>query len=335
MTDGVQFGDCRRIAAIDLGTVSSRLALARVREGRIVDLSKHSVITDMGRGVDAAGAFQDSAIERVVAACSQFAEEARAFGAEATCVTLTSAARDASNADELLARLEGLGFKPQVIPGEIEARLTFFGVARDFPGERIAVADPGGGSTEVVVGSYQPDASSLELERVHSFNIGCRRLTDRFFTSDPPAAEELDAAAAWAYEQFKSYWSALDERPDRLISVGGTVTTLVALEHELVPYDSDFVHLRELTAAEVDFQFERMRQLDVAGIASLKGMQVKRAPMMLAGSIVIRELMRSGGYRELTVSESSLLAGVVTTVDEVLRGERPTTGWTPELSRNL
>lgn len=335
MTDGVQFGDCRRIAAIDLGTVSSRLALARVREGRIVDLSKHSVITDMGRGVDAAGAFQDSAIERVVAACSQFAEEARAFGAEAICVTLTSAARDASNADELLARLEGLGFKPQVIPGEIEARLTFFGVARDFPGERIAVADPGGGSTEVVVGSYQPDASSLELERVHSFNIGCRRLTDRFFTSDPPAAEELDAAAAWAYEQFQSYWSALDERPDRLISVGGTVTTLVALEHELVPYDSDFVHLRELTAAEVDFQFERMRQLDVAGIASLKGMQVKRAPMMLAGSIVIRELMRSGGYRELTVSESSLLAGVVTTVDEVLRGERPTTGWTPELSRNL
>lgn len=335
MTDGVQFGDCRRIAAIDLGTVSSRLALARVREGRIADLSKHSVITDMGRGVDAAGAFQDSAIERVVAACSQFAEEARAFGAEATCVTLTSAARDASNADELLARLEGLGFKPQVIPGEIEARLTFFGVARDFPGERIAVADPGGGSTEVVVGSYQPDASSLELERVHSFNIGCRRLTDRFFTSDPPAAEELDAAAAWAYEQFQSYWSALDERPDRLISVGGTVTTLVALEHELVPYDSDFVHLRELTAAEVDFQFERMRQLDVAGIASLKGMQVKRAPMMLAGSIVIRELMRSGGYRELTVSESSLLAGVVTTVDEVLRGERPTTGWTPELSRNL
>lgn len=186
MADLQGMDDCVRIAAVDLGTVSSRLALARVRDGRIVELTKHSIITDMGRGVDASGAFDAAAIERVEAACAQFAEEARAFGAAATCVTLTSAARDASNADELLDRLAALGFIPQVIPGEVEARLTFYGVAHDFPGERIAVADPGGGSTEIVVGSYLPDAAALELERVHSFNIGCRRLTDRFFTADPP-----------------------------------------------------------------------------------------------------------------------------------------------------
>ena len=323
---------CVRIAAVDLGTVSSRLALARVRAGRVVELSKHSVVTDMGRGVDATGAFDTGAIERVASACASFAEEARAFGAQATCVTLTSAARDASNAGELLARLEKLGFKPQVIPGEVEARLTFYGVAHDFPEERIAVADPGGGSTEIVVGTYSPETSSLSLERLQSLNIGCRRLTDRFFTADPPTTEELAAAGCWAAEQFSLYWEKLDVLPARLVSVGGTVTTLVALSHELVPYDADFVHLHALSLEEVERHFEHMKMLPVARIAELKGMQAKRAPMMLAGSIIIRELMRTGGYEALTVSESSLLAGVVATVDEVLRGASPTTGWTPELA---
>lgn len=324
---------CMRIAAVDLGTVSSRLALARVRDGNIVELTKHSVITDMGRGVDAAGAFNTEAIDRVERACSRFADEVRAFGAEATCMTLTSAARDAANANELTGKLAALGFIPQVIPGEIEARLTFLGVAHDFPSERIAVADPGGGSTEIVVGSYLPEASTLDLEHVRSLDIGCRRLTDRFFTAIPPAAGELEAASGWAHEQFASYWSTFGEHPARLISVGGTVSTLVALEHELVPYDSAFVHLHDLALDEVEHQLARMRPLSVSDIADLKGMQPERAPMMLAGSVIIRELMRAGGYDVLTVSESSLLAGVVATVDEALRGASPTTGWTPELAR--
>lgn len=212
---------CARIAAIDLGTVSSRLSLARVRDGAIVDSKKHSVITDMGQGVDATGRFSAGAIDRVEAACRTFAEEARSFGATATCVTLTSAARDAENAEDLLARLRALGLAPQIIPGEVEARLTFYGVAHDFPGERIAVADPGGGSTEIVVGTYDQRSAHLELEHVRSLDIGCRRLTDRFFTADPPAAEELTAAAAWSHDQFASYWDEFADRPSRFISVGG------------------------------------------------------------------------------------------------------------------
>lgn len=243
---------CARIAAIDLGTVSSRLSLARVRDGAIVDSEKHSVITDMGQGVDATGRFSAGAIDRVEAACRTFAEEARAFGATATCVTLTSAARDAENAEELLARLRALGLAPQIIPGEVEARLTFYGVAHDFPGERIAVADPGGGSTEIVVGTYDPRNAHLELEHVRSLDIGCRRLTDRFFTADPPAAEELAAAAVWSHDQFASYWDEFADRPSRFISVGGTVTTLVSLTYELEPYDSSFVHLHGLTLEEVE-----------------------------------------------------------------------------------
>lgn len=323
---------CVRIAAIDLGTVSSRLSLARLHDGVIVDARKHSVITDMGKDVDATGRFRADAIDRVADACRTFVQEAEEFGAVATCVTLTSAARDAENSEELLGRLRTLGLEPQVIPGEVEGRLTFYGVAHDFPGERIAVADPGGGSTEIVVGTYDPAVPSIDVEHVQSLNIGCRRLTDRFFTADPPAQDEIDVAAAWSHEQFASYWDTFADRPDRFISVGGTVTTLVSLTYELEPYDSSFVHLRDLSLAEIEEQLRRMSALTVEEIRHLKGIQPQRAPMMLAGSIIMRELMRAGGYQTLTVSESSLLAGMVATIDETLQGKEPVVGWTPCLS---
>ena len=244
--------NCKRykVAAIDLGTVSSRLVLAQVEAGAIVESSKHTEITDLGEGVDATGRFCEAAVERVLAACRMFVAEARDFGAACICTTCTSAARDASNAALLLDGLRELGLEPQVIPGEVEARLTFFGVAHDFAGERIIVADSGGGSTELATGVYAPERGVFALEGTRSLDIGCRRVTERFFSALPPVDGELAAAADWAGEQFAAYFESLPsdfERAERLVAVGGTVTTLVALVHELEPFDSSFVHLRELS----------------------------------------------------------------------------------------
>lgn len=336
--------DCKRykVAAIDLGTVSSRLVLAQVEGGAIVESSKHTEITDLGEGVDATGRFCEAAVERVLAACRMFVDEARAFGAACICTTCTSAARDASNAALLLDGLRELGLEPQVIPGEVEARLTFFGVAHDFAGERIIVADSGGGSTELATGVYAPERGVFALERgvfalegTRSLDIGCRRVTERFFSALPPARGELTAAAAWAGEQFAAYFEGLPsnfERAERLVAVGGTVTTLVALVHELEPYDSNYVHLRELSMEQISAAIDRMSTLDVEGIAALPGVQPKRAGVILAGAVVIRELMRAGGYDMLTVSENSLLAGMAATINETLDGATPTISWTPTLS---
>ena len=185
--------NCKRykVAAIDLGTVSSRLVLAQVEGGAIVESSKHTEITDLGEGVDATGRFCEAAVERVLAACRMFVDEARTFGAACICTTCTSAARDASNAALLLDGLHELGLEPQVIPGEVEARLTFFGVAHDFAGERIIVADSGGGSTELATGVYAPERGVFALEGTRSLDIGCRRVTERFFPTMPPARGEL------------------------------------------------------------------------------------------------------------------------------------------------
>lgn len=319
-----------KIAAIDLGTVSSRLLCAEMSNGQITASTKRTVITDLGERVDATGVFAPAAIDRVTQACAEFVREAREFGAQHVCCTLTSAARDVSNGNELLDRLRDLGLVPQVIPGEVEARLTFYGVAHDFANERIVVADSGGGSTELVVGCASD--GGLELDCAESLNIGCRRVTERFFSSVPPSADELDKAAAWARAQFEPYWAGLANRPERLVAVGGTVTTLVAMVHELAVYDSHFVHLRDLTIEQVEDGIDRMRSLTVEQIAQLPGIQAKRAPVILAGAIVVRELMRAGGYGRLTVSENSLLAGAAATIYEAALSGRTVIGWIPELS---
>lgn len=349
-----------RLAAIDIGTVSTRLLCATVRDGAITQEFKRTIITDLGAGVDATGRFAPDAVARVLDACAWFCADIAAHGAQHVSTTLTSAARDANNGDQLLNGLRELGLKPQVIPGEVEARLTFYGVARDFPGERIAVADLGGGSTELTVGALtsrpdklpnsaltsRPDKPSpdtpaphpverLALERVASLDIGCRRVTERFFASLPPRADELAAAAAWARDLYVPYWQELEPRPDRLVAVGGTVTTLVALVHELAVYDSTFVHLRDLTLSQVETCIDLMRGLDAAGIAALPGVQAKRAGVLLAGAVTLRELMRAGGYDRLTVSENSLLVGAAATMAEAHVSGTTAIGWMPELSAHV
>ena len=160
-------------------------------------------------------------------------------------------------------------------------------------------------------------------------------MTERFFSALPPADCELAAAAGWANGQFAGYFESLPvdfERAERLVAVGGTVTTLVALVHELEPYDSSFVHLRELSMEQISDAIDHMSTLDVEGIAALPGVQPKRAGVILAGAVVVRELMRAGSYESLTVSENSLLAGMAATINEVLDGATPTIGWTPSLS---
>lgn len=323
--------DSIKFAAIDLGTVSSRMLCVEMRDGAQVSSQKRTVITDLGEGVDANGVFAPQAIERVVEACEGFVREAAAFGATHMCTTLTSAARDVTNGEDLLARLRSQGLDPQVISGDTEARLTFCGVAHDFAGERIAVADSGGGSTELVVGSYVP-GRPLELECARSLNVGCRRVTERFFSTQPPLPNELDEASEWAHAQFEEYWSGVHAHPDRLVAVGGTVTSLVAMVHELRVYDSHFVHLHELTLPQVDACIESMSQLSADQIARLPGIQPKRAPVIFAGAVIIRELMRAGGYDRLTVSENSLLAGVSSTVWEAVRWGQTAIGWVPALS---
>ena len=323
-----------RVASIDIGTFTMRLAIADVRDGRVTSMIKQSTIVNLGQDVDATGELALDAMKRAFLCARAYAQAAKEAGAEALCCTLTSAARDARNSDELVAALSSLGINPQVIPGEIEGALTFLGVAQDFPNTPILVADNGGGSTELALGKLE--GRSLDLRWVKSVDVGCRRVTDRFFSDGGPAGEEaLRDAHAFARATFDAALAEMprDLTPERLIVCGGTATSLVAMAAKLEPYDARFVHLHELTSGEVADLERELASMPAAERGSLVGLQEKRAPVILGGTVAVAELLASTGFEVAQASESDLLFGLSIACASAVEDVPSPVVWKPTFSR--
>ena len=339
------------LAAIDIGTVTARLALAQVEDGRVIRMAKYTEIVNLGEGVDTAKRLLPEAIHRCVGCVSSYVDHARKEGAEAVVCTLTSAARDAENAPDLGMGLASLGLEPMIIPGEIEGALTFLGVSHDFENHRILVADSGGGSTELVVGTLigqpaaqgagqqlggqQLEGQQLDINFVESVELGCRRLTERFsLSSDHPSAEDIDGAHQMAAQMMSEAIGRAQQQcaaPELLVGVGGTSTSLIAIRDHLDPYDPSKVHLNHISIDEVS-QIERLlASKTLKEREDITGLQAKRAPVMLAGTILLAELMKNSGFKHLVVSESDLLFGLVITAAVVHEGKQSSVIWQPIL----
>lgn len=323
-----------RVAVIDVGTVTARLAISDVEGGRVARMARKSTIVNLGEGVDHTGMLKEEACARLLACIDGYLAEIRGASVATVCCTLTSAARDAKNSAGLLDALAQRGLAAQVIPGAVEGSLTFLGVAQDFSDMGLLVADNGGGSTEFALGALST-TDGLDLDMVRSIDVGCRRITEKYLShDDPPHAQELEAAHEFAKEAFapvRLWRTEAPHAPERLVVTGGTATTLVALEKELVPYDSSQVHLATLTIEAVERQERRLAALTEAERATLAGIQPKRAPVILGGVIAVREVMRAAGFDELTVSESDLLFGLTLTVAAAAAGQPTAVGWRPDL----
>lgn len=339
------------LAAIDIGTVTARLVLAQVEDGRVIRMAKYTEIVNLGEGVDKTKRLLPEAIHRCVGCVSSYVDHARKEGAEAVVCTLTSAARDAENAPDLGMGLASLGLEPMIIPGEIEGALTFLGVSHDFENHRILVADSGGGSTELVVGTLagQPAAQGagqqlggqqsagqqLDINFVESVDLGCRRLTERFnLSADYPSVEDIDGAHQMAAQMmFEAIGRAQQQcaAPELLVGVGGTATSLIAIRDHLDPYDPSKVHLNHISIDEVSQIEGLLASKTLKEREDITGLQAKRAPVMLAGTILLAELMKNSGFKHLVVSESDLLFGLVITAAAVHQGKQSPVIWKPIL----
>lgn len=334
------------LAAIDIGTVTARLALAQVEDGRVIRMAKYTEIVNLGEGVDKTKRLLPEAIHRCVGCVSSYVDYARKEGAEAVVCTLTSAARDAENAPDLGMGLASLGLEPMIIPGEIEGALTFLGVSHDFDNHRILVADSGGGSTELVVGTLvgqaaaqvtgqQPGGQQLDINFVESVDLGCRRLTERFNLSlDHPSAEDIDGAHQMAAQMMSEAIGRAQQQcaaPELLVGVGGTATSLIAIRDHLDPYDPSKVHLNHISIDEVSQIEGLLASKTLKEREDITGLQAKRAPVMLAGIILLAELMKNSGFKHLVVSESDLLFGLVITAAAVHQGKQSPVIWQPIL----
>ena len=304
----------QRIAAFDIGTVTCRLLLAEVENGSLVELERRCAITNLGVGVDKTGVLQDDAIQRVVAKIGEYVAIVDGYKDEEhpaipIVAVATSASRDARNSEELVGRLRKMGVELSVIEGSREAALSFRGAARGYEGENLLVDDMGGGSTDVVLG-----VGGKEPRRSHSFNIGCRRVTERFYVSDPPSEDECLAARAWAREQFSPYFE--DARSsgiaiDRIVAVAGTATSVVSMHKKMEVYDSSQVDGSEVTFETLQELYDRLRSLPLLERKNVVGLQPERASVIVAGLGILLEVLTAAGCDSFTVSESDILQGLI------------------------
>ena len=297
------------IAAIDCGTNSTRL-LVTDADGR--PLERLMRITRLGQGVDATGRLAPEAVERCLGVLREFRRVMDGLGVGRGRLAATSAARDASNgADFLQAAGDATGLRPELLSGVEEGRLSLAGAVADLDRSEgpFLVLDIGGGSTELIAadGPDDPDLAAVSLQ------LGCVRVSERFFGSDPPTGDELSAAGAEVAAQLES---AITSHPAflatrRMVGLAGTVSTLAALQLGMDTYDRDRVHHAVLTADDVEGWFRRLAAEDAAARLARPGMVPGREDVIVGGAMVLDAVLRRFGFDECLVSESDILDGLV------------------------
>lgn len=299
-----------RVGAIDLGTNSTRLLVADVADGRVEEVRRELRITRLGEGVDERRQLLPTAIARVRNVLVDYRRLTTELGAERVLAVATSAVRDADNGEAFLGELEwSYGFSTRLLDGNEEALLTHRGVTagRELAG-RTLIVDVGGGSTELLVG----DAGGVELHT--SLQLGCVRLTERF-------GDDVEAAAAHVRAQLPQLGGVA-----HAIGVAGTVTTLAALDLGLAEYDPERIHGHRVSRAAVERELERLAALPLDERRAVRGLEPERAPVIVGGIVVVREVMRAYGLDELEASERDILHGAALAAAELpepVEGDAP------------
>jgi exopolyphosphatase/guanosine-5'-triphosphate,3'-diphosphate pyrophosphatase len=309
-----------RVAAIDLGTNTTRLLVADVDgstgTGSVDEVLRRSIITRLGEGVDERRRLLPLPIARVRNVLSEYRRDAERLGAERTLLVATSAVRDAENGEAFLGEIEwSYGFATRQLTGDEEAAMMLRGIGTGRQvDERTLVLDIGGGSTELVLA---PNSISLD--------IGSVRLTERFLHSDPPSADELAACASYVRSQLPS----LDVQ--RAVGVAGTITSIAALDLGLAEYDRERVHGHLLSRDGAVRQLARLAALPLADRRQLPALDPERAPVIVGGAIIVVAVLQECGLDGLEVSERDILHGAAFAAAELpepVEGDAPPGAYT-------
>ena len=323
-----------RVAAVDCGTNSLRLLIADVdgQAGRLTDVDRRMEIVRLGQGVDATGRLAPEALARTFRALEDYASEIREASADAVRMVATSATRDAANAAEFVSGVTRiLGVAPEVLSGDQEAELSFTGATAEFAAARrggageqapgaseqlrepppppYLVVDIGGGSTEFVVGSGEPEADRPVAGL--SVDIGCVRLTERHLHADPPRPSEVAAATAdidAALDAVAAKVPVTDART--LIGLAGSVTTVAGIALGLAAYDPQRIHHAVIPAPQVGGVTRDLLSQTREQRAAIPVMHPGRVDVIGAGALVLDRVLTRFGFGEVVVSEHDILDGI-------------------------
>ncbi len=296
-----------RVAAFDCGTNSIRLLIADIEGNSFREIFRGMEIVRLGQGVDKTGEFHPDAIARTFAGVDLFVNELRRRGVEKIRFCATSASRDAKNRDVFLDGVhERLGVYPEVISGDEEAALSFQGATRELSANQapFLVVDIGGGSTEFVFGGDKVEAAK-------SVNIGCVRMSERHFHTDPPALGEIALAITDIKAAIKTASAAVPITQSKtLVAVAGTATTVAAAAIGLDRYDPNAIHLSRISTEKVHEISQMFLAMTHAQRAALPYMHEGRVDVITAGALILSQIMYATGAKEFVASESDILDGM-------------------------
>jgi exopolyphosphatase / guanosine-5'-triphosphate,3'-diphosphate pyrophosphatase len=296
-----------RVGVVDIGTNSTRLLIADIEGAGVEEVERRTTVTNMGRGVDHTGLLCSEAVEDVCTVIGDYKARYEEMGAERIMAFATSAVRDAANGEAFIAELrERFGLGARLLTGEEEAHLTYLGATAQRPADDpTLVFDIGGGSTELVIGE------GSEVGFHASLQAGTIRQSERHLTSDPADPHELENMAADIRNLIERAIAAQPEggRPVRAIAVAGTPTSLAAIDQELEPYDPGRVHGYRLGMKRIQRMLSRLSSLPLAERLRVPGLHPGRAPTIVAGTVILVQVMRAFGLQEVEVSELDILQG--------------------------
>src|SRR6266516_2896103 len=295
-----------RVAVVDIGTNSTRLLVADVADGRVSEVERRSTVTRLGRGVDTSRQLAAEAVEDVCYTVGEYMRAYESLGAERVTAIATSAVRDAANSGAFSAELrERFALEARILDGAEEARLVYLGAFTGRPAaDSTLVVDIGGGSTELVVGS------GGEVGFHASLQAGTVRHTERYLRADPPDPGELDALAGDVRSLIDAELTGeAIAAAGEGIAVAGTPTSLAAIDQELDPYDPERVHGHTLPLESIQRICSMLSSKTLEERVQVTGLHPGRAPTIVAGVVILIQVMRAFGLKEIEVSEHDILYG--------------------------
>lgn len=291
--------DGRRYAAIDIGTNSTRLLIAEVEDGRVYPRVAVLRMSRVGEGMVKGEGLRPEPVARTIRALQEFRQLLHEHGVNSWRVVATSAVREATNAADFVSKVrEETGLRVDVIGGEEEAYLSYIGACRALPGiDCGVVVDIGGGSTEF---TYRSFVEGKEMLRCRSIPVGAVRLTEQ-----PLLLDGILASMKGVLDEIKSL------QTDGIIGVGGTVTTLAAVEQSLVTYDWKKVHGYRLRRDAVEGILFSLAAKTTEERKEVPGLQPERADIIVAGATILWAILGYLAAPEITVSEADILHGII------------------------
>ena len=291
---------------IDIGTNSTRLLVADVAGTDVRTLDRRTRVTRLGRGVDHSGRLSADGIEAVCETVAGYVEVIAGYGAAKTSVIATSAVRDAENGGAFVAELrERFDLSAEIFDGDTEAQTTYLGTTAGRNGDEVLmVADIGGGSTELIVGRGRQAIFHRSLQ------AGVVRHTERMLTSDPPVASDLERLADDVDRLISGSLEDQQLPPiERGVAVAGTPASLVAIDLGLEPYDPEVVEGHVLNLPTIQHWLSRLSAMPLAARREVTGLHPDRAEAIVAGLVILIEIMRAFDLNEVEVSEHDILYG--------------------------